>query len=165
MTQATQTKEVNTMSQKYEALQAYKTLRDNYDSSTEWPCLATCAVHLVPTSEDLPDDTNTFVEQKVVELINMVKERFSESDCPLFVRACPLVPRPGVLESSRADSILDVEVIAHRIITTMMSPDTSDEPMYEHGFIDPHGTVMVQPFINADASAVAAPDNYILHGS
>lgn len=164
MTQATQTKEVNTMSQKYEALQAYEKLKDNYDCNTEWPILATRAVHLVPTSEDLPDDTNAFVEQKVVQLISMVKERFSKSSYPLFVRACPLVPRPGVLESSRADSILDVEVVAHRIITTMMSPDTSDEPMYEHGITDPHGTVMVQPFINADASAVAAPDNYILMG-
>tara|TARA_B100001093_G_scaffold32899_1_gene28530 strand:- start:2471 stop:4747 length:2277 start_codon:yes stop_codon:yes gene_type:complete len=164
MTEATQTKEVNTMSQKYQALQAYTEQKDSYNSQTEWPTLHSCAVHLVPTGDDLPDDINAFVDEKVVQLIAEVQERFSQTTYPLFVRACPLVPRPGVLESSRADTLLDVEVIAHRIITTMMSPDTSDDPHYEHGFTDPHGTVMVQPFINANASAVVAPNNYILMG-
>ena len=106
MTEATQTKEVNTMSQKYEALQAYESLKEHYDSSTEWPILSTCAVHLVPTSEDLPDDTNAFVEQKVVQLISMVKERFGvpSQSHPLFVPvlSCPVRAclSPAVLTAS-----------------------------------------------------------------
>jgi hypothetical protein len=92
MTEATQIKEVDTMSQKYQALQAYTEQKDSYNSQTEWPTLHSCAVHLVPTGDDLPDDINAFVDEKVVQLIAEVQERFSQITYPLFVRACPLVP-------------------------------------------------------------------------
>jgi len=152
------------MSQKYQALQTYQDLKDGYDSSTNWKTQATVAVSLVPVGVSVPNNTDTFVEEKVAELLAKVEDAFHYNDWPLFVRACPLVPRPGVLESSRADSIKEVRTIARRIISTMMSPDTSDSPMYEHGITDPHGTVMVQPFVKATASAVVAPNNYILMG-
>lgn len=155
-------KEVKHMSQKYQALNAYQELKDNYSASTEWRTLSTVAVSLVPAGEPMPDYIDTFIEEKVAELMGMLDN--TSLSYPLFVRACPLVPRPGVLESSRADTPSDVQTIARRIISTMMSPDTSDSPMYDHGITDPHGTVMVQPFINADASAVVAPSNYILMG-
>ena len=83
---------------------------------------------------------------------------------PLFVRACPLNPRPGVLESCAAYSMEEVREVATRIITTMMSPDPSDKPMYDCALIDPYGTVIVQPFIDADASAVVSPNHYIIMG-
>ena len=154
------------MSQKYQALSAYKELRDNYSASTDWRTLTTVAVSLVPADEPMPEDIDTFVDVMVSALATKVKNHWGvdSNHYPLFVRACPLVPRPGVLESSRADTYADVLTITRRIITTMMSPDTSDSPMYDHGITDPHGTVMVQPFVNADASAVVAPSNYILMG-
>lgn len=163
-TQANKPKEVKHMSQKYQALQAYTAQKESYNMQTEWPVLKTAAVSLVPAGEPMPDDIDAFIDTKVQELHNHIVARFNGNDWPLFVRACPLVPRPGVLESSRANCRNEVDEVARRIITTMMSPDTSDEPMYEHGITDPHGTVMVQPFINATASAVVAPNNYILMG-
>jgi len=154
------------MSQKYQALEAYETLKDNYNSMTEWKTLRTAAVSLVPADDPMPEDIDSFIEGVLLALATKVKAGWGIDNeyYPLFVRACPLVPRPGVLESSRADTYEEVLTVARRIITTMMSPDPSDSPMYEHGITDPHGTVMVQPFINADASAVVAPNHYIIMG-
>lgn len=163
-TQANKPKEVKHMSQKYQALQAYTAQKESYNMQTEWPVLKTTAVSLVPAGEPMPDDIDAFVEEKVQDLVDQVDTVFNGNNWPLFVRACPLVPRPGVLESSRADNLEEVGIVAKRIITTMMGADTSDSPMYEHGITDPHGTIMVQPFINATASAVVAPNNYILMG-
>jgi len=152
------------MSQKYKALEAYTALKYAYDSSTNWNTQATVAVSLVPEGDELPADLDAFIDDKVDDLTGKVKERFEAHHYPLFVRACPLVPRPGVLESSRADTPDEVRTIAHRIISTMMSSDPSDSPMYDHAITDPHGTVMVQRFVPATASAVVAPNNYILMG-
>ena len=139
-------KEVKHMSQKYQALNAYQELKDNYSASTNWRTLSTVAVSLVPVGEPMPEDIGDYIEFLVTVLGTKVKNSWGVDNdhYPLFVRACPLVPRPGVLESSRADTYDDVLVIARRIISTMMSPDTSDSPMYDHGITDPHGTVMVR---------------------
>ena len=83
---------------------------------------------------------------------------------PLFVRACPLNPRPGVLESSVANDMKELKKIVRRITKTMLSVDTSSEPMYEHGLVDPEGCIIIQRYIDADASAVVAPGNYIFMG-
>lgn len=154
------------MSQKAKALEAYTEIADNYATYTQWAVLRTVKQELFPTDEPVPAnfDIEEVVSEHVNNLIKSVQWRFSKHDYPLFVRACPLNPRPGVLESSRADTEEDVITIARRIITTMLSPDPSTEPMYESGLIDPQGTVIVQPFINANASAVVAPNNYILMG-
>ena len=166
MTQTqTQTQEVNTMmSQKAAALAAYKEKADSYSTRTEWPVLHTVEQQLVPVGEPIPEDINSFIDERVEDVLAKVRKGFSSNAYPLFVRACPLNPRPGVLESSRADTTEEVAIIAQRIISTMMSPDPSDSPMYESGLIDPNGMLIVQPFINAHASAVVAPNNYILMG-
>ena len=161
----TQTQEVKTMmSQKAAALQAYTEQADMYNMRTQWPVLRTVQLSLVPVGDNIPTDIDAFIEDKVQDLLCSIDKVFGSGNWPLFVRACPLNPRPGVLESSRADNLEEAGVVAKRIITTMMSPDPSDQPMYESGLIDPNGMLIVQPFINAHASAVVAPNNYILMG-
>jgi hypothetical protein len=152
------------MSQKALALEAYTKHADNWNTTTQWPVLRTVKVQLVPVGEDIPVHINPFIDEKVEDILAGVRMNFDSEDYPLFVRACPLNPRPGVLESSRADTTEDVAIIARRIINIMMSPDPSDKPMYDSGLIDPNGMLIVQPFINATASAVVAPNNYILMG-
>lgn len=152
------------MSQKYKALQQYEELKREYDCETRWHTQATVAVSLVPIGEEVNSNRAAIVDTALENLMADVDLRFTAGSYPLFVRACPLVPRPGVLESSRADTSSEVRTIAKRIMDKMMSPDTSPVPMYEHGFTDPHGTIMVQPFVQAHASAVVAPDNYIMMG-
>ena len=83
----------------------------------------------------------------------------------VFVRSCPLAPRPGVLESSRALTISEVITIVDRITMTMLGPDpTPDNPMYEHGLCDPDGCIMLMPYIDATASSVVAPYSYAVVG-
>lgn len=81
-----------------------------------------------------------------------------------FIRACPLVARPGVLESSAATTYDEAMEIVERIIETMFSKDTSAKPMYEHGYVDPFGSIMIQKFVKADASAVVQPTSNIRMG-
>ena len=50
-----------------------------------------------------------------------------------------------------------------RIANKMLSVDTADTTAYDHGLIDPFGCI-VQRFIEADASAVVAPNSYIIMG-
>lgn len=83
---------------------------------------------------------------------------------PVFVRACPLTPRPGVLESSPAFTVDELRETLSRIADKMLSVDTADTTAYEHGLIDPFGCIIVQRFIAADASAVVAPNSYIMMG-
>jgi len=83
---------------------------------------------------------------------------------PLFVRACPLTPRPGVLESSPAYTVDELSDTLTRIADKMLSVDTADTTAYEHGLIDPFGCIIVQRFVAADASAVVAPNSYIMMG-
>ncbi len=152
------------MSQKYEALEKYTQLKADYNSITEWVTLETVSRPLVRVGEEMPSSFDAFIDANVEQLKHDIQRTWAIIPFPLFVRACPLIPRPGVLESSKAKNMDEVDTIARRIMTTMMSPDPSDKPMYDHGFIDPHGTVIVQPFIDAKASAVVAPDNVHHHG-
>mgnify|MGYP003650070072 FL=1 len=104
-------------------------------------------------------DSPTRVEE-VWELLNGYGNR------PLFIRACPLNARPGVLESSPADSLDKMHEIVNRITATMLGPDPDpSNPMYEHGLCDPDGCIIVQQFIEADASAVASPYSYVQVGA
>lgn len=167
------------MSQKAEALETYKQLVDNYESRTSnhcgWNTLTSVKVTLLKEGDErLPPhwgakDIAAFVEEKVETLMENIKHTNWEitdtmDEQPLFVRACPLNPRPGVLESCAAYSMEEVREVATRIITKMMSPDPSDKPMYDCALIDPYGSVIVQPFIDADASAVVSPNHYIIMG-
>jgi len=83
----------------------------------------------------------------------------------VFVRACPLTPRPGVLESTRATTFDEVLTIVNRITETMLGPDPDlANPLYEHGLCDPDGCIMLMPYIDATASAVVAPYSYVTVG-
>lgn len=153
------------MSQKAIALEAYTELVTQMNSHTKWGTLRTAGVTLVTQGEEIPNgdsEVAAFIDAKVEQLVHNIKEEFLHF--PMFVRACPLNPRPGVLESSVAKTWDEVRTVATRIITTMMSPDPSDTPMYESGLTDPNGTVIVQRYINADASAVVSPNHYIIMG-
>ena len=69
---------------------------------------------------------------------------YESGDLPVFVRACPLKPRPGVLESSRAEGYDEIKETVSRIARRMLSVDDfSDTPVYEdHPYVDPHGSIM-----------------------
>lgn len=83
----------------------------------------------------------------------------------VFVRSCPLTPRPGVLESTRGLNISEVITIVDRITMTMLGPDPDPtNPLYEHGLCDPDGCIMLMPYIDATASAVVAPYSYVVLG-
>ena len=84
---------------------------------------------------------------------------------PLFVRACPLHPRPGVLESTAVDNKEDLCLVISRITEQMLGPDPSPIPQYEHGLCDPDGCIIVQPFCEADASAVVSPYAHAVIGA
>ena len=86
-------------------------------------------------------------------------------DFPLFVRACPLHPRPGVLESTAVENKQDLYLVISRITQQMLGPDPSPTPQYEHGLCDPDGCIIVQPFCPADASAVVSPYAHAVIGA
>ena len=79
------------------------------------------------------------------------------TDDGLFIRVCPLNARPGVLESLAVFTVKECRENLERIIKVMMSPDPAAKPLYDHGLCEPDGCIMVQPFIDAHASAVMAP--------
>ena len=86
----------------------------------------------------------------------------TQRDIPLFVRACPLTPRAGVLESSVANNLEEMREIVNRIMDTMLGADPSSEPLYEHGLLEPDGCIIVQPYIDATASSVVSPSSHIV---
>ena len=87
------------------------------------------------------------------------------NEWPLFVRACPLHPRPGVLESTAVENKEDLFLVISRITEQMLGPDPSPTPQYEHGLCDPDGCIIVQPFCEADASAVVSPYAHAVIGA
>lgn len=99
--------------------------------------------------------------------VAQVLEEFKESQSrwPLFVRACPLHPRPGVLESTAVENKEDLFLVISRITEQMLGPDPSPTPQYEHGLCDPDGCIIVQPFCDADASAVVSPYAHAVIGA
>lgn len=149
-------------SQKAEAYIKYMEAKKSGSVWDEWYPLKTYRIDLVPPGEPVNDESIKAalvrVEQKFETLPNPHKNK------PLFVRACPLNPRPGVLESSAAGSREEMQDVVYRIAHKMLSVEDSDKPMYDHGYVDPHGSIIIQPFIQADASCVAAPGSYIIMG-
>lgn len=167
-------------SQKAEALAKYTKAHEAGMMSGYWQPLTTYRINLVEDlklvealsstvsnevmSEKLKaiflDDA--LIDKQVDDTIQHVD--FPAKYRPLFVRACPLTPRPGVLESSPVYSKEELRETIVRIIDKMLSVDTADTTAYDHGLIDPFGCIIVQLFINADASAVVAPNSYIMMG-
>ena len=158
------------MSQKAEAYEAYIALQENYNAHTgdDWNVLTTISGGSLIDTELPADSVREILDDGCTELIesytDSLTERAMQISYPMFVRACPLSPRPGVLESSAVYNKDELRTTIKRIATTMLSIDTATVPMYEHGYIDPQGTIIVQPYIHATASAVVAPNNYIIMG-
>ena len=72
----------------------------------------------------------------------------------LFIRAAPIQPRPGVVESIPATGKEEFVNTVLGLAETMLGPDPASPPIYEHGLCEPDGCMMVQKFIDATASAV-----------
>jgi hypothetical protein len=152
-------------SQKYEALNKYSKMRQHLTSPM--PVLDTGLIQWADAI-GFGTDLEQIRDDVIREAVARVNEQFINGgyhkDNPMFIRACPLQPRPGVLESSPAYCLDDAEEIVHRIVSTMLSKETVDSPMYEHGYVDPEGCIITQPFIDADASAVLYPNSHIVMG-
>ena len=128
------------MSQKYEALNKYTKMRNHL--TRPMPVLDTGLLawaDKVQFGTDLEECRDDIIRRAVEEAEAHWNEGHYSKDKPMFIRACPLQPRPGVLESSPAYDLDDVQEIVHRIVSTMLSKDDSDSPMYEHGYVDPSG--------------------------
>ena len=93
----------------------------------------------------LLDDHIRVVERTIATQINNAKTYHA------FIRACPVNPRHGVLESAPASSIREGVEIYERIRDTMLE-------------LEPDGCMIVMPFVEAKASAVVAPQQYIVMG-
>lgn len=158
----------NMVSQKAGALAKYTKAKNQGMVYAPWHVLNTVTMNLIVADEitdvdidEAMQNLDEVIEQKCIEVREGLKE-------PYFVRACPLQPRPGVLESSVAndnDEHKDelYETIS-RIATKMLSKEEGDSPMYEHGYVEPEGCIIIQHYIDADASAVVAPNSYIFVG-
>ena len=154
------------MSQKAEALKAFVEARDNYAIESNWQTLEMATARLLEEGEPVPtsDKREDVISKCALDLFIECTDKFSPQEWPRFVRSCPLKPRPGVLPSLRVDNQEELESTVTEILTLMMSEDPSDVPMYPSGLVDPHGSIMVMPFIDATSSAVVSPRHYIMMG-
>ena len=152
MTNQTPNTEAQPVSQKYDAMNKFEKMR-SVDAiyAPNWKTLNAVKIELIADPEERRQACHTAYN--------------SLSDHDVFVRACPLAPRPGVLESSRALDISEVITIVDRITMTMLGPDPDPtNPMYEHGLCDPYGCIMLMPYLDATASCVVAPYSYVTVG-
>tara|TARA_Y100000766_G_scaffold135314_1_gene116545 strand:- start:482 stop:2881 length:2400 start_codon:yes stop_codon:yes gene_type:complete len=176
-------------SQKAEALAKYTKAHEAGMMSGNWQPLSTMRFNLLTQESELSDymavigdkeELSDYLKdqllstEKIEEFVTYVKTsgvitmEISNGggvlSQPVFVRACPLTPRPGVLESSPVFTVDELRDTLTRIADKMLSVDTADTTAYEHGLIDPFGCIIVQRFVAADASAVVAPNSYIMMG-
>ena len=156
----------NMMSQKAEALAKYVTAKTNGRLYQDLATLDTDDIKWSLQWGDILDEETTerFVSEALETIDKIWSNRSYSEDRPMFIRACPLNPRPGVLESSPAATLDDAREIVERIVRTMLSKDPSETPAYKHGYIDPQGMLIVQPFVDAVASAVMYPNSHIVFG-
>ena len=152
MTNQTTNPEAQPVSQKYAAMNKFTNARNNdVVYAPHWETLRAVKIELIADPEERRQACHTAYN--------------SMSEHDVFVRACPLAPRPGVLESSRALEISEVITIVDRITMTMLGPDPDPaNPMYEHGLCDPDGCIMLMPDLDATASCVVAPYSYVSVG-
>ena len=148
------------MSQKAEALQVYNQLKGDYNSWTNWHVPTTKRFDLV--RGEVTEET---CQDAYIELTYKLNDMsFEWVKFPQFVRACPLNPRAGVLESVAVHNEQEYKDAVLDIAGCMLGEDQSAVKEYEHGFTDPNGCIIVMPYIDAFASAVVAPNNYIYMG-
>jgi hypothetical protein len=150
------------MSQKAQALELYKEAWDNYAierNALGWHPLRTYRI-------DMPELTDEFLVPEEFNLDVYIYEQASNAwddvsyNDQVFIRVCPLEPRPGVLESIAVSSRAECLTEMKRLIEIMLGPDPFDDPLYEHGRCEPQGCIIVQRYIDAHASAVMAPGVY-----
>lgn len=163
----------NMVSQKAAALAKHQKAQQSGMLRRNWNHLDTYRLDLFGTEEkatalsllqyEHDDMYDTTVKSFVAKGLDIIK--LSSLTWPIFIRACPLQPRPGVLESSIANNMQEATDVLERIIGTMLSVDESDSPMYEHGLVDPEGCIIIQRYIDATASCVVSPNHYILMGA
>tara|TARA_R100001198_G_scaffold95869_1_gene83280 strand:+ start:188 stop:2656 length:2469 start_codon:yes stop_codon:yes gene_type:complete len=154
-TQETQQQE----SQKAAAYKKYKILYDDYYIEHHWKPLQTYTITLDVKANDLP--AKKHYAQVMDEAWDLFASGICAGDESVFIRACPLHPRPGLLESEAASNEDEFMEILSRIITTMLGPDPHDSSIE---MMEPDGCIILQKFIPADASAVMAPGKYIIMG-
>ncbi len=155
------------MSQKANALKAFVQAKKNYAIESNWPHLNMVTARLLEEGAPVPtnaNDSESVIHDCALRLLSECEIRFSSDEWPRFVRSCPLKPRPGVLPSVRVDDQEELESTVEEILTLMMSEDPSEKKMYPSGLVDPHGSIMVMPFIDATSSAVVSPRYYIMMG-
>jgi len=151
-------------SQKKEALEKYRQLISDYEMDYPFNTMNMISIDLIPEGEKVSAKIIKDTKLRITADENSNIATFISNHLPVFIRACPLVPRPGVLESTPAYSSNEAWKIIERISNKMLSKDKSPKPMYDNGYIDPYGSIIIMPYINADASAVASLGHYIYMG-
>ena len=99
----------------------------------------------------LLDDEIEVIERAILS------SRKGKHENKVFIRACPVTPRHGVLESASTHLVTEGVDIYNRIRNTMLDEDGDG---YE-----PEGCMIIQPFVEATSSAVLAPNQYIAIGT
>ena len=121
-----------------------------------------------PMTVNITWEFNPSCDDPVSDALMQARESWQDLkhyNYPLFVRSAPLSPRAGVLESSPVWDFDELVTTCSRIITTMCGPDPdTDNPVYPHGLCEPYGSIMIQDYITASASAVVCPDSHITMG-
>ena len=148
-------------SQKAADLDTYKEVFDSYAIERHYKPLNTFRIDMPKFNSQT--HALAMVKEGLIKQLAKVKtkevwEHFGgDDDQELFIRVCPLNARPGVLESLPVFDKVHLQNNLIRIMETMFSEDTAEPALYEHGLCEPEGCIIVQPFINAHASAVMAP--------
>lgn len=150
------------MSQKAKALETYNALKSDYNSWTNWRVPKTKRFDLVLDLGEVTEEACQSAYEQLVYRLNDID--FSYVKFPQFIRACPLNPRAGVLESVAVYNADEYKSAVLNIAECMLSEDQSAVKEYGHGFTDPNGCIIAMPYIDAFASAVVAPNNYIYMG-
>tara|TARA_R100000234_G_scaffold15880_1_gene8648 strand:- start:7919 stop:10477 length:2559 start_codon:yes stop_codon:yes gene_type:complete len=152
------------MSQKANEYDKYITAFNAFAFDKKWKPLTT---HRITMPTWIPKDgTVTPREKWEPEMRKKAEEAFSamgNTNDTLFIRAAPIQPRPGVVESIPATGKEEFVNTVLGLADTMLGPDHwpklnektgKMETIYPHGLCEPDGCMMVQKFIDATASAV-----------
>ena len=117
------------MSQKADGMSNYKEAADNYALSREFYTLKQKIFKVLTPNVDFDEmQTGEYRRARTDVVVAKCEAYFSQSNWPLFVRSCPVVPRPGVLPSIEVADSTGLYSAVLEIITLMTSPDTSDNP-------------------------------------
>ena len=128
------------ISQKAQALAQYTEAYNNYvidQTALGWKPLQTVRV-------DMPLGPNVDMDVLVSAHVDRILSQFGPvPEQPLFIRVCPLQPRPGVLESLPVYSKEGLRENLERLINVMLGPDPAEVPLYDHGLCEPDGCIIV----------------------